>query len=207
MTNNITIGNGNSGVKVYQNNVGSGPFAQLYMTHNTTWGNTIATNESGSECAEVMLIAATNTQVYDNLSVPTNATSCGGNPLYAYYIVSSPTTTNSIYRNWAYSPGGNNGGIGGGSSGFSFGSGNVFGSDPLLTNPLVPAVPYCGASSSVPNCMATTIANFAPKNVAAAAYGYQTPSPQSTYDPLFPQWLCNVTLPPGLVTMGCSKGP
>ena len=207
MTNNITVGNGNSGVKVYQNDVGTGPFAQLYMTHNTTWGNTAATNESGSECAEVMLIATTNTQVYGNLSVPVSGTSCGGNPLYAYYVVSSPTTTNSIYGNWAYSPTGNNGGIGGGSTGFSFGTGNVFGTNPLLANPSIPGAPNCSTSSSVPNCMATAIANFAPKNAAAVTYGYQTPSPVGTYDPLFPQWLCNVTLPSGLVTMGCNTGP
>ena len=205
MTNNITVGNGNSGVKVYQNDVGSTPYAQLYMTHNTTWGNTTATNESGSECAELMLIATTNTQVSGNLSVAKSADSCGGNPLYAYYVVSSPTTTNSMNDNWGYSPGGNNGGIGGGSTGFSFGTGNIFGQNPSLANPSIPGAPNCSAASSVPTCMATMIANFTPKNAAATSYGYQTPSASSTHDPLFPQWLCNVKLPSGLVTMGCSN--
>jgi hypothetical protein len=207
MTNNIAIGNGNSGIKEYQNDIGSGPFAHIYMTQNTTWGNAAAKNETGSECAEVMLIAASNTQVYGNLSVPATATSCGGNPLYAYYIVSSPTTSNSIYGNWAYSPGGNNGGIGGGSTGFAFGTGNVFGTNPTLANPSIPGAPNCSAASSVTNCMATTIANFLPTNSAAAAYGYQVPSSTPAYDPLFPQWLCNVTLPNGLVTMGCRTSP
>ena len=41
---------------------------------------------------------------------------------------------------------------------------------------------------------------------AAAAYGYQAPSLVQTFDPLFPQWLCNVNLPAGLVTMGCVTG-
>ena len=207
MTNNITFGNGNSGVKVYQNDVGAGAFAKLYMTQNTTWGNTTATNESGSECAEVMLIATTNTQVYGNLAVTRSAKSCGGNPLYAYYVVSSPTTTNAMYQNWAYSPGGNNGGIGGGSNGFAFGPGNVFGVDPLLSSPAIPGAPNCSTSSSVPACMAATIAGFAPKNPAAAAFGYQAPSTVATYDPLFPKWLCNVTLPNGLVTKGCKATP
>jgi hypothetical protein len=51
--------------------------------------------------------------------------------------------------------------------------------------------------------MATVIANFTPTAAAAKAYGYQTPSTSSTSDPLFPQWLCNVNLPAGLITMGC----
>ena len=53
--------------------------------------------------------------------------------------------------------------------------------------------------------MATMIANFTPTTAAAKAYGYQIPSTSPTSDPLFPQWLCNVNLPPGLVTMGCGS--
>src|SRR6202043_725660 len=41
----------------------------------------------------------------------------------------------------------------------------------------------------------------------AKAYGYQVPSTTSVSDPLFPQWLCNVNLPAGLVTMGCGGTP
>jgi hypothetical protein len=55
--------------------------------------------------------------------------------------------------------------------------------------------------------MSTVIANFTPTNAAAMAYGYQVPSSTPVYDPLFPQWLCNVNLPSGLVTMGCQTGP
>jgi hypothetical protein len=53
--------------------------------------------------------------------------------------------------------------------------------------------------------MAKVIANFKPTATAAAGYGYQTPSAAQVYDPLFPQWLCNVKLPSGLVTLGCSQ--
>jgi hypothetical protein len=57
--------------------------------------------------------------------------------------------------------------------------------------------------------MATVIANFTPTNatVLAGGYGYQIPSGTQIYDPLFPQWLCNVNLPSGLVTMGCLLNP
>jgi len=51
--------------------------------------------------------------------------------------------------------------------------------------------------------MGTVIANFTPKTASAKAYGYQVPNATQASDPLFPQWLCNVNLPPGLVTMGC----
>jgi hypothetical protein len=55
--------------------------------------------------------------------------------------------------------------------------------------------------------MAAVIANFTPTNTAATAYGYEMPGSTSVYDSLFPQWLCNVNLPSGLVTMGCSSQP
>jgi hypothetical protein len=52
--------------------------------------------------------------------------------------------------------------------------------------------------------MATVISDFTPTAGGAAGYGYQIPSVTPTFDPLFPQWLCNVNLPAGLVTMGCN---
>jgi hypothetical protein len=52
--------------------------------------------------------------------------------------------------------------------------------------------------------MASVIADFTPTNAAAKAYGYQTPSLTSVADPLFPQWLCNANLPPGLVDSPCA---
>ena len=46
---------------------------------------------------------------------------------------------------------------------------------------------------------------FHAHGVGASAYGYQVPSTDTVSDPLFPQWLCNVNLPSGLVTMGCAS--
>jgi hypothetical protein len=51
--------------------------------------------------------------------------------------------------------------------------------------------------------MAAVIAGFTPQAASAAAYGYQAPTAAPINDPLFPQWLCNVNLPAGLITMGC----
>jgi hypothetical protein len=53
--------------------------------------------------------------------------------------------------------------------------------------------------------MAPVIANFTPTTPAATGFGYQPSSNAPADDPLFPQWLCNVNLPSGLVTMACSS--
>jgi hypothetical protein len=54
--------------------------------------------------------------------------------------------------------------------------------------------------------MAQVIADYTPTVAAAKSYGYQPVSLTNTPDPLYPQWLCNVTLPSGLVTPGCESG-
>jgi hypothetical protein len=53
--------------------------------------------------------------------------------------------------------------------------------------------------------MEALIANFKPLTQGALSYGYQQPSAEQVYDPFFPQWLCGVNLPSGLVTMGCFR--
>jgi hypothetical protein len=58
----------------------------------------------------------------------------------------------------------------------------------------------------VPDCMAPVIAGFTPTTAAAAGFSYQIPGSTPVEDALFPQWLCNVNLPSGLVTMGCATG-
>lgn len=65
--------------------------------------------------------------------------------------------------------------------------------------------PSCGGFANVPACMEALIANFKPLTQGALSYGYQQPSAEQVYDPLFPQWLCGVNLPSGLVTMGCFR--
>jgi hypothetical protein len=57
----------------------------------------------------------------------------------------------------------------------------------------------------VPSCMATYVADLMPTNPSASTYGYRIPPAGPTYDPLFPQWLCNVNLPRGLVAMACES--
>jgi len=203
--NNILVANGRAGLEVFNNSTGPAPFANIYLRHNTTWGNNGDLNQNSVWCGDTIVDDALNVQAYLNISA-TNATNgCGANPIYAYYV-GAGTSTDHIYQDWGYSASGTNN-TSASSTGFSFGPSNTFGTNPSFANPLAPGAPSCGSASSVPNCMATVIANFTPTNTAALGYGYQIPSNTSVYDSLFPQWLCNVNLPSGLVTMGCQAGP
>ena len=203
MDNNIAAANGGRGFLV-----GVATAGIQILRHNTDWGNNNDPNEendfSAAYCGEIVLIdqLASNTEVFDNLSVTNAATGCSGHNIYAYSIGASATTTNHVYNNWGYSATGSNELVAG-STGFVDGPNNVFGTNPSLANPTAPGAPNCSGYATTTACMATVIANFTPTNASAVGYGYQIPSTSQTYDPLFPQWLCNVNLPAGLVTMGC----
>jgi len=200
--NNISVFNGGTGIQSFKN-TGSSPNAKVHIRHNTTYGNQTG-SINASPCAEINLMYSLSTQVYLNLVEAGTTTACrvGGNPQPAYALaVMQPDSTDLLYNDFLYSAAGNN--MTGGGTGFSYGANNATGSNPNFSNPAKPGAPNCGGSTSVPACMLTVIADFTPATAAAIPYGYQIPSTSQTYDPLFPQWLCTVNLPPGLVTMGC----
>jgi len=200
--NNMLLVNGGRGLEIGGNNVGIPPFATIYARNNTMWGNNLDKNQDISYCGEFSIDAASNVLAYSNLSVTNSPDGCGNHPIYAYYVAESPTTTDSVSKNWGYAASGTNAGEAS-SNGFSYSSNNSFGTNPNFANPVAPAAPSCGNYSSVPDCMKAVVTNFTPKNEAAANFGYQVPSTTPIYDPLFPRWLCNVKLPEGLVTPGC----
>ena len=200
--NNMFVSNGSYGFEVLNNAAGSA-HAGIYASHNTYWGNNITNPQNTTWCSQVIINNAYNVQESYDLSVTGAATGCDGNALYAYFITESPTNTNVVDSTWGYSATGTNEGTSN-SAGFSYGSNNTFGTNPQLANPVIPGAPSCGSASSVPSCMAPVIANFMPTNPAAVGYGYQSPNRTAVSDPLFPQWLCNVNLPQGLLTMGCA---
>jgi hypothetical protein len=202
--NNIFIANGGRGLIAVGNKTGSGPFSHIYLRRNTLWGNNTDLNQTGTYCGELLISAAQNVEAQLNLAQTTSSTGCGSNLLYVYYVGASYSTVN-LSNNLGYSASGQNIGTNN-NTGFTSGPNNTF-SNPQFAKPGAPGVPSCGNFSSVPACMATVIANFTPKNPAAAGYGYQIPSSTPEYDPLFPQWLCNVDLPAGLISMGCKTGP
>jgi hypothetical protein len=202
--NNILVANGGRGLQVGNNSIGSGPFATIYLRHNTVWGNNFDRNQNTNAiCGELALFRAFNTTATSNLAETNEATGCGENPIYAFYVWGG-NGTDSVSQNWGYAVSGTTSSGSYNSSGFSFGTSNTFGENAQFANAVAPGAPSCSGSSNVPACMATVIANFKPKVAAAASFGYQTPG-SAAYDPLFPQWLCTASVPSGLITMGCQN--
>ena len=201
-TNNILVGNGGKGIEVVNNFVGSS-HANIYVTQNTSWGNLADPNQSWLGCGEVSLYRSKNTQVSGNLASTRSATGCGGHPIYAL-AVSTIDGSDSVVDNVAYGYNGNND-FAYSTGGFRYGANNQFGTNPNFTNPVVPGSPQCGGSANVPSCMASVVADFAPKpGSTIQGFGYQKPTSSSIHDTLFPRWLCTANLPAGLITMGCS---
>ena len=221
--NNFSLSNGGSGIVLEYNSPsdfsGSVPGgvgqSAVYVFNNTLWGNSTGVGPTGgyaygsANCGEYRAFRIQNTHASGNLAV-TNAPQCYGWFFTINYQYEKPTSallmnetdnTSTVTGNWAYNQYGLAANVVN-SPGFSFGA-NVLDTDPQLAAPSAPSAPACAGYPDVPHCMANVVANFKPQNSAAQAYGYQPPSNVNVYDPYFPQWLCNVNLPPGLVTMGC----
>ena len=199
--NNIAISNGGHGLEV-QNNIAGSAHALIYLRHNTLWGNE---NDSAQQknylCAESLLNSAYNVRELYNLAATEAPNACANNPNYAL----SAYTVNStvwVYNNFAYASNNQNTWVWNG-PGFSYASNNTLGQSPYFKNAVQPGAPSCGGKSSVANCMAGVVSNFTATNSSASGTGYQVPSSTSSYDALFPQWVCNVNVPAGLITKGC----
>ena len=203
MENNIAVFNGGRGIYVENNNAGSA-HASIYMNGNTLYGNNAQLTQAYcSGNGDLTIYNASDVTANDNLIQTSSATMCSSaQPKYAIAI-STDNATVTVNDNYASGTSGNNT-FSYGSGSFAFGAANVIGTNPSFANPVSPGAPSCSGSANVPACMATLIANFTPTNAAAKAFGYQPPSATSTNDPLFPQWLCSVSLPAGLVTKGCN---
>jgi hypothetical protein len=201
--NNITIGNGGNGIEV-QNNVAGTVHAPVIMANNTSWGNEADLNQQYNNlCAELLLNSAYNVVERNNLAATRAETACVGNPEYAFsaYTVDGSV---SVLDNFAFAYPDQASFVYNGPN-YQFSPTNVVGVNPSFENAYVPGAPACGGTENVPACMANVIVNFTPTNTAAASYGYQIPRTEVVSDPLFPQWLCNVNLPPGLAAMGCLR--
>jgi hypothetical protein len=198
--NNLAVFNGGYGLGTTGN---GSPSAHIYFRGNTSAYNLQATNSDTSTCGDLTLIGAiSQTEAYNNLIETKGATACHGPTTLNAFAVYAADATDHVHSNFFYSAAGNNT-TAVSSSGFLYAPNNITGTDPGFVSISDPRAPNCSGKASVPDCMATVIANFTPTIVAAKAYGYQVPSSAPVYDPLFPQWVCNVNLPPGLVKMGC----
>jgi hypothetical protein len=198
--NNISAGNGSAGILIENNRVGS-KSASVFFNYNTTYGNVQDNTLSFCSGLGDMYIQAANTvTATNNLSMTNGDTVCDSNAKYVFSVANGDVS-DVVSGNWWYSNAGQNTFLYNSGS-FVFGT-NTTGVDPMFSSLGIPEAPACSGTANVPECMATLISNFAPMNTSAKAYGYQTVINASTTDPLFPQWLCNVNLPSGLVTLGC----
>ncbi len=195
---NILVNNGGRGIEVFNNSS-----APIIITQNTTWGNLTDPNQNDTGCGEIALETASDSQVYGNLASTSGATGCGVNPIYAL-SVQKGDSTDTVNSNFAFGYNGNNTYLAN-SGAFAYGSNNILGTNPNFTNATAPGAPNCQNTSNVPACMATLVSNFTATATTALGYGYLAPSATSSPDPLFPQWLCSVKLPAGLVTLGCTS--
>jgi hypothetical protein len=202
--NNIEFLNGGYGIEV-ENNASGSTHAPIYILHNTSYGD--RRDMSQQYCSgngDLHLYRALNVTAEYNLIYSGYSTDCANDAFYAFAIGSGNGTDTFDY-NYASGMNGHNTFINS-SSGFSLGTHNTIGTNPSFANPVNPGPPACGGSASVPACMAQVISDYTPTVAAARSYGYQPVSLTNTPDPLYPQWLCNVTLPAGLVTPGCQSG-
>jgi len=202
VANNITLFNGGRGLSVFA--PGSTP-AKIYFEHNTSYGNSSDPNQNNYYASEIEFNGANYVEAAWNLTATNSLDGGGTHPIYALGVINSAGPL-VVYDNWAYGLNSQNTVINNSGS-FAYGPNNTLGTSPAFANPVEPGAPNCSGYASVPACMATVIANFTPTNAAAKGYGYQIPSSTSVYDSLFPQWLCNVNLPAGLVSMGCQSTP
>jgi hypothetical protein len=199
--NNLVFYNGGRGLEVTNNAAGS-THANIIFRNNTAAND--MTDPNQQYCVgngELLVTNSLQIQAYGNLT-QANATGCAGANVVYGVAISGGNGTDNLYNSDFVGVSGNNTFVYS-SSGFSYGPGNIV-TAPAFASPGNPGAPSCSGKTNVPNCMATVIANYTPTATGALTYGRQTPSTTSIVDALYPQWLCNVSLPSGLVTPGCS---
>jgi hypothetical protein len=157
--NNISVGNGSSGILIENNKTGS-KSAPVYFKFNTTFGN--VQDNSLSFCSglgDMYIQAADTVTATNNLSMTNCDTVCSR---YHKYVFSAANDSSSdvVSGNLWYSTAGQNTFLHNSGS-FAVGS-NTTGNDPLFSSPVIPSAPSCSGTANVPDCMATLISECEP---------------------------------------------
>lgn len=202
--NNIAVFNGGYGF----GNTGSGTtVSPIYYRYNTSYGNVKADDTDTTTCGDSALLISNLTAVQQNLIMATAEHSCsGGTQDYYAFAVNGADSTDVVSGNWLYSAVGQNT-LRLDYDAFNFGS-NMTGTNPNFVNPVDPGQPNCSGKTSTVDCMSTVIANYTPQAGGANAFGYQSvKSATQGHNMYFPMWLCDVTLPTGIITTYCGPAP
>jgi hypothetical protein len=196
--NNIVIGNGSAGIAPFHNTK-----SPVFVLNNTSYGNYTDPYHQGSYKGEILYNWSSNITSKYNITQSTIASNGVGNyPVYAFYVGRGNNTNVADY-NWIYSPFGKNTGINS-SSGFSYGSHQTIGVNPNFVNPFIPNVPNCTGSLNTIDCMKDIIAGFVPQANGTSGYGYQAINNNFVQNDYYPNWLCNVTMPDGIISNYCN---
>jgi hypothetical protein len=200
--NNIVVNNGGRGLEVTNNSAGS-QHAYVFFKNNTSWGNERDTNQLyclGN--GELLINNAKNVQAFNGIYATSTADGCTGDAIYGA-AVGSGDTSDLVEYSSIYGVSGNNTFVNGGTFTFASQTGNTIGTNPNFANPVAPSAPSCSGYANTVACMATVISNFKASGSGTAGNGYLAPTTGS-YDVFFPQWLCTVNLPAGIITRGCA---
>ena len=174
--------------------------ANIYFVHNTVYGNNTDSTQSGVGCGELFLNQASNVVAQNNLLVTAGARACDSLATYTIWV-SSGNSTDELFDNFLFSESGSDFQLLA-SPEFTPGPNNIIGINPGFASATDPGAPNCVGSSDVPDCMEEVIARLTPTAAKAKPYGYQ-PVSTTGNNPLFPQWICNVNMPSGLITNEC----
>jgi len=196
--NNLVMGNGSAGIEPFHNTLST-----LIIRNNTSYGNYTDPRHAGTYNGELLYNWSSNVTSIYNIAYNTVANAGSTtNPVYGFYVGRSDGT-NVVDYNWIYSANGHNTGINS-STGFSYGSHQVVGTNPSFANPQIPGAPNCNGTTNTLNCMSSTLAGFIPSASGISGYGYQPVTGTYTKNDYYPSWLCNTTLPNGIISNYCS---
>lgn len=204
---NLFVGNGAYGIQHQTYTKNPATIQSVYWRHNTSWGNLTNSSFNTNSCFEMVINIGYGVHGDHNIAQPNVSTACTSHTVYAAYAYDTSAATSTIANNWFYAPSGSGtttGAFNDDGNTFSFGT-NSAGSPPVsaaFSAPAVPGAPSCGSALSVPDCMATVLANFAPTAGGTTGFGVQAVSGSDGGDALFPRWVCG-QIPTGLVTESC----
>ncbi|MGC1362493.1 MAG: hypothetical protein WA419_14530 [Silvibacterium sp.] len=200
---NIVVNNGGRGLEVTNNSAGS-QNAYVFFKDNTSWGNERDPHQRyclGN--GELLINAANNVEAFNGIYATSTADGCTGDAIFGA-AVGDGNSSDLVEYSSIFGVDGNNTFTNGGTFSFSNQTGNTIGTNPSFNNAVAPGAPSCSGYANTVVCMATLISDFKASGAGTSGIGYQAPTTAS-YDVFFPQWLCNVSLPSGIITNGCEE--